>query len=170
MRIPRFFGRRRGREKGSITIEMALAMPVLLFMIAGIIDLSMLYWEKHIITNATREGARAASKAADNGMSEDANLSMTDVRTTVQNYLRQFGFRNLDGSDFTLKPDNFEYDIVDNPSDKIITVKLKDLPYKMMLLPNIKTLFGESRSGGDDVFYLNAQTSMAAQWSNPPSP
>ena len=169
MRIPRFSGPRHRREKGSITMEMALAMPVLLFMIAGVIDLSMLYWEKHVITNAAREGARAASKAGDDGMSANADLSMSQVRTKVQNYLRQFGFRNLDGSDFTLDASNFEYDTGTVP-DRVLTVKLKNIPYRTMLVPNVKTLFGESRTTGDDVYYLNAQTSMAAQWSNPPSP
>ncbi len=169
MRTPRFIGPRRGREKGSITIEMALAMPVFLFLIAGIIDLSMLYWEKHVITNAAREGARAASKAGDNGMSADANLTISSVKSTVQSYLRQFGFRNLDGSDFTLDASNFEYN-TGTPPDRVLTIRLKNMPYKMMLIPNIKTLFGESRTTGDGVFYLNAQTSMAAQWTNPPGP
>jgi Flp pilus assembly protein TadG len=106
MRIPRFIGPRRRREKGIIAMEMALAMPVLLLLIAGVIDLSMLYWEKHVITNAAREGARAASKAYDNGMSENADLSISQVRTKVQAYLRQFSIKNLDGSDVTLDGSN----------------------------------------------------------------
>jgi len=169
MRIPRFSGPRRRREKGSITMEMALAMPVFLLLIAGVVDLSMLYWEKHVVTNAAREGARAASKAGNNGMSDNANLSISQVKTTVQTYLRKFGIKNLDGTDITLTGSNFAYTVVGTPPDTLLTVKL-NIPYKMMLLPNIKTLFGESRTSGDDAFYLTAQTSMAAQWKNPPSP
>jgi hypothetical protein len=167
MRIPRFSGSRRRREKGSITIEMALAMPVLLLMIAGVIDLSMLYWEKNVITNAAREGARAASKAGDDGMSDKADLTISQVKTTVQTYLRKFGIKNLDGTDVTLDGSNFEYQLGTSP-DRVLTVKLNNIPYQMMLLPNIKTLFGASK--GNDVFYLSAQTSMAAQWTTPPSP
>jgi Flp pilus assembly protein TadG len=170
MRIPRFSGPRRRREKGSITMEMALAMPVFLLLIAGVVDLSMLYWEKHVVTNAAREGARAASKAGNNGMSDNANLSISQVKTTVQTYLRKFGIKNLDGTDITLTDSNFAYTVVGTPPDTLLTVKLNNIPYKMMLLPNIKTLFGESRTSGDDAFYLTAQTSMAAQWKNPPSP
>jgi hypothetical protein len=169
MRIPRLNGLRRRREKGSITMEMALAMPLLLFLIAGVIDLSMLFWEKQVVTNAAREGARAAVKAADDGMAETADLTQSQVRTKVQYYLRQFGIKNLDDTDLTLDASNFEYDLGTAP-DRILTVKLKDIPYKMMLLPNIKTLFGEARTTGDDAFYLSAQTSMAAQWSTPPCP
>jgi Flp pilus assembly protein TadG len=170
MRIPRFIGPRRRRETGSITIEMALAMPVLLFIIAGVIDLSLLFWEKHVITNAAREGARAASKAGDSGMSDNAELSKSQVRTKVQNYLRQFSIKNLDGSDITLDGSNFNYSTEGTFPNTLLTVKLNNIPYEMILLPNTKTLFGESRTSGDDVFYLSAQTSMAAQWKNPPSP
>jgi Flp pilus assembly protein TadG len=169
MRIMRFNGPRSRREKGSLTVEMALAMPVLLFLIAGVIDLSMLFWEKQVITNAAREGARAAAKAADDGMALTPDLSISGVKSKVQTYLNQFGIKNLDGSTLTLNGSTFTYTWTD-PPDRVLTVSLNQIPYKMMLLPNIKTLFGESRSTGDDAFYLSAQTSMAAQWSTPPGP
>jgi Flp pilus assembly protein TadG len=152
-------------------MEMALAMPVLLFLIAGVIDLSMLYWEKHVVTNAAREGARAASKAGDDGMSEKADLSISQVRTNVvQTYLRKFGVKNADGTAITLDGSNFAYTVEGSWPDAVLTVKLNNIPYKMMLLPNIKTLFGATHSSGDDVFYLSAQTSMATQWKTAPSP
>ena len=169
MRIPRFNGLRRQREKGSITMEMALAMPVFLFLIAGVIDLSMLYWEKHVITNAAREGARAASKAGNKGMATTADLTKSQVKAKVQTYLGQFGIKNSDGTPLTLDATKFTYTWT-NPPDSILTVSLNQIPYKMMLLPNIKTLFGESRSTGDDAFNLSAQTTMLAQWATPPGP
>ncbi len=169
MRIANLIGPRRRREKGSITMEMALAMPVLLFLIGGIIDLSMLYWEKHVITNAAREGARAAAKAGNSGMALTADLTQSQVKTKVQNYLGQFNIKNLDGTSLSLNGTNFTYTWTD-PPDRVLTVSLNQIPYKMMLIPNIKTLFGEARTTGDDAFYLSAQTSMAAQWSTPPSP
>ena len=60
MRLMQLIGSRSRRERGSLTVEMALAMPVFLFLVAGAMDLGMLFWAKHVITNATREGARAA--------------------------------------------------------------------------------------------------------------
>jgi TadE-like protein len=65
MRLTRFTGPRNRREHGNITIEMALALPLFLFLVAGVLDLGMLFWEKNVITNAAREGARAAAKAVD---------------------------------------------------------------------------------------------------------
>ncbi len=162
MRIPRFIGPRRRREKGIITIEMALAMPVLLFMIAGIIDLSLLFWEKHVITNATREGARYAAKF------EEPPSSTQVKNTVVQPYIDKFSLKNLDGSRLVLSNGTtFSYTFETTGTGKVVTVKLNQIPYKMMLLPNIKTLFGEARTSGDDAFYLSAQTSMLVQSPGP---
>jgi hypothetical protein len=170
MRIPKFSGLRSRREKGSLTIEMALAMPVLLFLIAGVLDLGMLFYEKQVITNASREGARAAVKAVDTGTSVVADLTQTEVKQKVQNYLNQYAIKDLDDSPLVLSSGTFDYFWADTPSGKVLTVELKQIPCKMMLIPNVKTLFGGTRSSGDDVYYLSAQTSMAAEWTTPPSP
>lgn len=168
MRISRGNGPRCRREKGNITIEMALAMPVLLFLIAGVLDLGMLFWEKQVITNASREGARAAIKAVDTGTNVVAGFTQTEVKQKVQNYLDQFALKNLDNSPLILNSETFNYTWSDTPSGKVITVELKQIPCKMLLLPNVRTLFGATQ--GDDAFFLNAQRSMAAEWSTPPGP
>uniref|UniRef100_A0A7C3Z726 Pilus assembly protein n=1 Tax=Desulfobacca acetoxidans TaxID=60893 RepID=A0A7C3Z726_9BACT len=158
------------REKGNITIEMALVMPLFLFLMAGIIDLGLLFWEKHVITNATREGARAAAKAKDTGTAVVAQLTKTQVRQVVQDYVNQFNLKALDGSPLVLSDANFSYSWETTPSGQVLHVSLTQIPYKMMLLPNFSTFFGGTRTPGDEAFYLTAQTSMAAEWNNPPSP
>jgi Flp pilus assembly protein TadG len=170
MRIRNFIGPRRRREKGNITIEMALAMPVLLFLIAGVLDLGMLFWEKQVITNASREGARAAARAVDTGSTVKAEMTQAAVKAVVQNYLNQFAIKNLDGSPLVLNSGTFSYTWQDTASGKVLSVTLNQIPCKMMLIPNVKTLFGGTRTSGDDAFYLTAQTSMAAVWTTPPSP
>jgi len=170
MRLTRLFGPRRRRERGNLTVEMALAMPVFLFMVAGALDLGMLFWVKHVITNASREGARAAANAVDTGTAVNANLTQTQVKQVVQTYLNQFALKKLDGTSLTLDGSTFSYTWAATASGTVLTVALNQIPCKMNLLPNIKTLFGGSRSAGDDAFYLNAQTSMAAQWTTPPGP
>ena len=170
MRLTRFIGSRSRRERGNLTVEMALAMPVFLFLVAGVLDLGMLFWEKHVITNAAREGARAAAKAVDTGTAVNADLTQTEVKAVVQNYLAQYALKKLDGTSLTLNSTNYSYTWADETSGKVLTVSLTQIPCKMMLIPNIKTMFGGTRSTGDDAFYLSAQTSMAAQWTTPPSP
>jgi Flp pilus assembly protein TadG len=170
MRLTRFFGSRSRRERGNLTVEMALAMPVFLFLVGGALDLGMLFWEKHVITNAAREGARAASKAVDTGTAVNASLTQSGVKAVVQNYITQYALKKLDGTALTLNSTNFSYTWADEASGKVLTVSLTQIPCKLMLIPNIKTMFGGTRTTGDDAFYLSAQTSMSAQWTTPPGP
>jgi Flp pilus assembly protein TadG len=46
-------------ERGAVAAEFALLLPVLLTILFGIIDFGMLMYGREIVTNATREGARA---------------------------------------------------------------------------------------------------------------
>ena len=47
-------------DRGAAAIEFALVLPVLLVLVFGMIDFSLLLYDKAVITNASREGARAA--------------------------------------------------------------------------------------------------------------
>ena len=170
MRLMQLIGPRSRGERGSLTVEMALAMPVFLFLVAGAMDLGMLFWEKHIITNAAREGARVASRAVDTGTAVNADLTKSEVQQVVQTYLNQFSLKKVDGTALTLNSSNYSYTWGDEASGKVLTVALSNIPCKMNLIPNVKTMFGGTRSSGDDAFYLGAQTSMAAQWTTPPGP
>jgi Flp pilus assembly protein TadG len=170
MRLRWFTGPRSHRGKGNVTVELALAMPLLLFLVAGVLDLGMLFWEKHVITNAAREGARAAAKAVDIGTAVKAELSQSQVQAVVQNYVDQYALKNLDGSALVLDSNKFTYTWATTGSGTVLTVNLNQIPCQLLLIPGIKTLFGGTRTSGDDVFYLNAQTSMAAEWNTPPSP
>jgi Flp pilus assembly protein TadG len=135
---------------------------------AGIIDLGMLMWEKHVLTNATREGARAASMALDNGTAVVAQNTQAQVKQVVQNYVDKFALKNMDGSPLVLNSTNFSYSWNNTGSGTVLKVSLNQIPYEMMLLPNFSTFFGGTRTAGDEGFYLTAQTSMAAEWTTPP--
>ncbi len=54
--------RRSGRrsERGAELIEMALVLPLLVFVLVGIIDFGFLFQQYQAVTNASREGARVA--------------------------------------------------------------------------------------------------------------
>ena len=52
--------RRRG-ERGAALVEFALAVPLLLVVIAGIVDFGFAFQRYEVITNAAREGARMAT-------------------------------------------------------------------------------------------------------------
>ena len=46
-------------QSGASAIEFAFLLPVLLLFLFGIIEFSVLFYNKAMITNASREGARA---------------------------------------------------------------------------------------------------------------
>ena len=45
-------------DKGAELIEMALVLPILLMIFAGIIDFGFMFQRYEVLTNAAREGAR----------------------------------------------------------------------------------------------------------------
>lgn len=47
------------RERGAAAVEFALILPLLVVLVFGIIEFSILFYNKAMITNASREGARA---------------------------------------------------------------------------------------------------------------
>jgi Flp pilus assembly protein TadG len=50
-----------GRDaRGQALIEMAMVLPLLLLLIAGIVDFALLFQSYEVVTNAAREGARVA--------------------------------------------------------------------------------------------------------------
>jgi Flp pilus assembly protein TadG len=49
----------RGRERGAVALEFVLAFPFLILVLCGIVDVSLLLCDKAVITNASREAARA---------------------------------------------------------------------------------------------------------------
>ncbi len=46
-------------QKGVAAVEFAIILPVLMIIIFGIIEFGLLLYDKQVITNASREGARA---------------------------------------------------------------------------------------------------------------
>jgi Flp pilus assembly protein TadG len=69
-------------DKGAELIEMALVLPILLMIFAGIIDFGFMFQRYEVLTNAAREGAR---------MGTLPGYSQTDIQNRVENYLDTSG-------------------------------------------------------------------------------
>lgn len=50
---------RKLNERGAAAVEFALLLPVLLTLLFGIIEFGMIMYGREVVTNASREGARA---------------------------------------------------------------------------------------------------------------
>ena len=67
-------------RRGSQIIEFALILPLLMILVFGIIDFSIALYDKAVITNASREGARAGI------VYDDPRRSNSDIVDAVSRY------------------------------------------------------------------------------------
>ena len=79
-------------EQGSTAVEFALTVVIVLLFVFGIIEFGVLVYDKHVLTNASREGARAGvvmrtTRLTDENIeavvSEFANNYMVSFRTAA---------------------------------------------------------------------------------------
>lgn len=82
-------------EKGVAAIEFAIVLPVLLLLLIGIVEFSLLLYDKAMITNASREGARAgivydAIDTNDDGVPDFLHPPASVIETTINTYLQNF--------------------------------------------------------------------------------
>jgi Flp pilus assembly protein TadG len=108
------------REEGAAAVEFALVLPLLVIILFGIIEFGFALYNKEVITNASREGARA-------GIVQAPKLTETDIETVAKAYLTNAGW------------DESKADIiVTNPEGSFpssLTVRV-DYPYSFAVLPN----------------------------------
>jgi len=76
-------------QKGGAAVEFALILPLLIFLLFGIIEGGLLLYNKQIITNACREGVRAGIVVRQPRLT-DGEIA-TVVNQYAQNYLVTFG-------------------------------------------------------------------------------
>jgi Flp pilus assembly protein TadG len=76
---------RKLNERGAVAAEFALLLPVLLTILFGIIEFGMMMYGREIVTNATREGARAGITQGPPKLTEDA------IEAISYNYLVDTG-------------------------------------------------------------------------------
>jgi len=72
-------------ERGAELIEFALAVPLLLFIIMGLVDFGFMFQRYEVVTNAAREGARIAVLPG---------YANGDVEARVRSYMTEGGVAN----------------------------------------------------------------------------
>jgi Flp pilus assembly protein TadG len=68
-------------QTGANLVEFALVTPLLLILVFGIADVSLALFDKGVITNASREGARAGMV-----FRRPTRVDDTEIRAVVNNY------------------------------------------------------------------------------------
>ncbi len=75
-----------GGNRGTVAVEFALFMPVLLVLLFGIVELGQAWYHKQMLVSATREGARLGS------LLNDSTNGSQQVINEVTSFLTQSGF------------------------------------------------------------------------------
>jgi Flp pilus assembly protein TadG len=86
-------------EHGGATVEFAIISIVLLTVVFGIIEFGILMFDKHVLTNASREGARAGIVMALTRVS-DAEIEQI-VEDYAQKFMVTFGTANNPNTNVT---------------------------------------------------------------------
>ena len=90
MRSPtlKYSFRKLRNDQGGALVEFAIVLPLLLILVFGIIEISLLFYNKAVLTNASREGARAAIRLFhDSDSGTDYFPTDTMIEAVVTNYL-----------------------------------------------------------------------------------
>jgi len=72
------------RQAGSAVVEFALVLPLLLLLVFGIVEFSVALYDKAVITNASREAARAGV------VYKVPQLTVAQITTVAQNYASNY--------------------------------------------------------------------------------
>lgn len=138
---------RRQSERGSVMLETAIIMPILLLLTVGIFDLGRAYQAWQVVTNAAREGARASiTPYADD----------TTTEALVRQYMKDGALTSYASA------------VVDVESDATITVNgvtygasqvTVDYPFDFIILQPVAQLISPSTTLGQD-FTMRATSLM----------
>lgn len=75
-------------QRGQTVVEFAFMLPLLVLFLIGIIDFSILFYDKAVVTNASREGARQGSIFRSNSTTGAyMPLDSTGIQGAVNSYL-----------------------------------------------------------------------------------
>jgi Flp pilus assembly protein TadG len=69
------------KNRGASAVEFAIILPLLVLLVFGIVELSLALYDQAMITNASREGARAGI------VYRDPAVTNAEIASVVNNYL-----------------------------------------------------------------------------------
>ncbi|MBA3038089.1 MAG: pilus assembly protein [Desulfobacterium sp.] len=71
-------------QNGVAAVEFALILPILIVLILGIVEFSIMLYDKAVLTNASREGARAGIVA------QTPRVTQPEIKAVVDNYCKTY--------------------------------------------------------------------------------
>ena len=81
-------------QRGGAAVEFALVLPLLAIILFGTIDFSLLFYNKQVLSNASREGARSAIVEDHQNATGFPNDQINIIKNYCSNRLVTFGSSN----------------------------------------------------------------------------
>jgi hypothetical protein len=136
-------------HRGATAVEFALILPLLICVLFGIVEFSLLMYNKAVITNASREGARA-------GIVFSPRPIESDIIQVVRNYAdpRVVSF----GAKRSTEPDVVGPTCNAFGDDLVVEVKY---PYEFLVFSKLVGLLGPGTTAG--TVTLTARTVMRCE-------
>lgn len=138
-------------KTGASAIEFALIAPFLFVLTLGVIEFGILLFNKAVVTNASREGARAAIVYDTDG-SDYTPLSLAEIEETVRRYTNGYlinlglsGDQNLGAGDIDVV---YESGVPVSGEDVTVTITFT---YDFLVFPNLTRLLGGNSTGTIDL-------------------
>ena len=135
----------RKNQKGILAVEFAILLPVFVLLIFGVVEFSLALYDKAMLTNASREGARAGIV-----FREPSCLSYGEIKNVVISYLgtHLITFGNAAEPTVTVEPTTCP----DPGGSKKVTVSYN---YEFLVLPNfINSLIGGITLTGETIMRM----------------
>jgi hypothetical protein len=117
--------------RGGSAVEFALILPVLILILFGIVEFSLIMYDKAVITNASREGARQGIIYRTNN-GEYSPMTAAEIQTAVNNYLDSSHLYCLTNP----QPVPSVVALPNTPLPRMLTVRVT-YPYNFLIIPNI---------------------------------
>jgi Flp pilus assembly protein TadG len=147
-------------QKGVAAAEFALIMPVLSILAFGMIEYSLFLYDQQLITNASREGARAGIVSSPSALTDD------EITTVVDNYVdnKLINFNAVNSPTTTIQRESADGTTFVFGDDLTVIVTYT---YEFLLFPALVTnLMGMTTDGTIDL----VATSVMRMEGNGPLP
>ena len=142
-------------ENGGSLIEFAIIAPLLFVILFGIIEFGVLLYDKAMLTNASREGARAGIVYDFDSTAGTNHPDNATIIATVQQYCQDYLISFDAGSTVGVAISRAGSSSLDSAGDQL-TVNVS-YPFRFLVFSNVLALLGD---GIGDTLNLQAETVM----------
>ena len=102
-------------QRGVAAVEFAIVLPILAILLIGIIEFGIVLYNKQVVTNATREGVRAA-------INPDPKLDESQIKNIVVDSASDMLLSTLSVGDVTVTSSNNDFETREFPHNVIVNV------------------------------------------------